>query len=332
MARLHSDDLDSQDSAVYSLVDGPGSFDNGLFQLVGDELFLNDSPDYEQRQDYRFRLRHTDLTGGFIEEAFVLPVVDFIERSFPLDLQQQAVVPFSPSVGGRFALHVPAEPELSSFDSFDLELVFDPAFVSFAGAGTNVLHFSSLPWTHDAAGAGQHLLAVEFDAVNQRFDAVTGEPTSSLLQYQGRSPQDSAVLFQGSALLTAFNLDVDGDGLVRPFSDGLMLIRKLLGPAFAGEALTDKALPHAATRSTAEIHAFIEAGISSGDLDLDGDGRVSAFGDGLMLIRSLLGFRGEDLIDKALSASSPWAEQPDADELVQQAIQGLVAPAHRDGF
>ena len=51
-----------------------------------------------------------------------------------------------------------------------------------------------------------------------------------------------------------------------------------------------------------------------------------------MLIRSLLGFRGEDLIDKALSASSPWAEQPDADELVQKAIQGLVAPAHRDGF
>jgi hypothetical protein len=38
-----------------------------------------------------------------------------------------------------------------------------------------------------------------------------------------------------------------------------MVIRKLFGAAFAGEALTDKALSNNATRTTDEIHEYISA-------------------------------------------------------------------------
>ena len=54
-------------------------------------------------------------------------------------------------------------------------------------------------------------------------------------------------------------LDVDGDGSVTALGDGLMVIRKLFGAAFAGEALTSKALSNNASRSTDEIHEYIAA-------------------------------------------------------------------------
>ena len=39
-----------------------------------------------------------------------------------------------------------------------------------------------------------------------------------------------------------FNLDMDADGAVTALGDGLMIIRKLFGGAFAGDALTNKAI------------------------------------------------------------------------------------------
>ena len=54
-------------------------------------------------------------------------------------------------------------------------------------------------------------------------------------------------------------LDVDGDGNVTALGDGLMVIRKLFGAAFAGDALTSKAISNNATRSTDDIHEYISA-------------------------------------------------------------------------
>ena len=54
-------------------------------------------------------------------------------------------------------------------------------------------------------------------------------------------------------------LDVDGNGQVSALGDGLMIIRKLFGAAFAGEALTSKAISNEATRTTDDIHEYIVA-------------------------------------------------------------------------
>ena len=47
----------------------------------------------------------------------------------------------------------------------------------------------------------------------------------------------------------------------RSLGDGLMVIRKLFGNAFHGDALTNKAVANNASRSTAEIHSFWKKGL-----------------------------------------------------------------------
>ena len=82
-----------------------------------------------------------------------------------------------------------------------------------------------------------------------------------------------------------------------------MVIRKLFGSAFDNERLTLKAISNEATRTTDEIHDYIQSGIDDKILDVDGDGSVTALGDGLMIIRKLFGaaFSGDTLTDKAIS-------------------------------
>ena len=82
-----------------------------------------------------------------------------------------------------------------------------------------------------------------------------------------------------------------------------MVIRKLFGAAFDGDKLTSKAISDEATRTSQEIHDFIQAAIDDKTLDVDGDGSVTALGDGLMVIRKLFGaaFDGDKLTDKAIS-------------------------------
>ena len=135
----------------------------------------------------------------------------------------------------------------------------------------------------------------------------------------------------GHAVATTFNLDVDGDGQVSALGDGLMIIRKLFGTAFAGDALTSQAINLSrATRSTAEIHSFIQQGIDQGQLDVDGDGVTTALGDGLMIIRSLFGlaFSGEALIENALNPKSDLAQLApnNAAEMIRSQIHSLHSP------
>ena len=123
-----------------------------------------------------------------------------------------------------------------------------------------------------------------------------------------------------------FNLDVDCDGQVTALGDGLMVIRKLFGAAFAGNALTNKAISPDADRTTEEIHEFLESGIDSGFLDVDNDGRTTALGDGLMIIRRLFGnaFAGEALISKAISPDSPYVDHENAWEMVAGNIDDMM--------
>ena len=122
-----------------------------------------------------------------------------------------------------------------------------------------------------------------------------------------------------------FNLDVDGDGVVGAFSDGFMILRKLFGEAFADESLSVKTITEEASRTTEEIHAFIQGGIDSKELDVDRDGEVTAFSDGFMILRGMLGdaFVGDALIDKAISPDSPYYGQENAAKLVSQNIDTL---------
>ena len=99
----------------------------------------------------------------------------------------------------------------------------------------------------------------------------------------------------------------------------------MFGSAFAGDALTNKAISPNAKRTSAEIHQYIEGGINNGFLDVDKDGKTTALGDGLMIIRHLFGpaFAGDALILKAISPDSPYFGNTSASSFVASAIDAL---------
>jgi len=158
------------------------------------------------------------------------------------------------------------------------------------------------------------LATVSFNTSAARTDSITGQPLSTSIRYTASETAAGYDFLTSSTLFKVqqyFNLDVDGDGMVTALGDGLMVIRKLFGAAFAGDALTYKAISPNATRTTAEISDFIQQGIDEGLLDMDKDGKTTALGDGLMVIRRLFGaaFEGSALTNKAISPNSPYFGQ-----------------------
>ena len=149
------------------------------------------------------------------------------------------------------------------------------------------------------------LANLSFSSSETGVDSLTGESKESKINFSSGNTATGYDFLPQSLVLKpqSFNLDVDGDGGVTALGDGLMVIRKLFGTAFAGDALTSKAMSNNATRTTTEIHEFIQAGIDEKVLDVDGDGQVTALGDGLMVIRKLFGtaFAGDSLTSKAMS-------------------------------
>jgi len=174
--------------------------------------------------------------------------------------------------------------------------------------------------------SGIKLADLTFKATETAFDPITGL-TSTAINFSVQEVAQGYGFASKSATLIPilFNLDVDGDGKVTALGDGLMIIRKLFGTAFAGDALTSKAISPTATRTTDEIHSYIQDGIDSGLLDVDKDGKTTALGDGLMVIRHLFGpaFAGDALIAKAISPTSPYFGDANSSSLISSNIDAL---------
>ncbi|MBX9259464.1 hypothetical protein H1Q63_37040, partial [Desmonostoc muscorum CCALA 125] len=69
-------DADANNTHSYTLVSGTGSTDNSAFTIVGNELRINVSPDYESKNSYNIRLRTTDQGGLFYEKAIAIVIND----------------------------------------------------------------------------------------------------------------------------------------------------------------------------------------------------------------------------------------------------------------
>jgi hypothetical protein len=93
--------------------------------------------------------------------------------------------------------------------------------------------------------------------------------------------------------VTASTLDVDGDDEVKPFTDGVLVLRWLVG--LRGEALVSGVLgADCQLCSPAQVEAAVAA--LAPRLDVDLDGRTLPFSDGLLVLRFLLGARGSFLV------------------------------------
>ena len=92
------------------------------------------------------------------------------------------------------------------------------------------------------------------------------------------------------------SLDADNDGSYAAATDGVLIMRYLLG--FRGSALSANAvaLVGAERGDATAIAAYLDAIL--GSLDIDGDSNVWAYTDGALIVRHLLG-----LSDAALTSN-----------------------------
>jgi VCBS repeat-containing protein len=84
-------DPDAGDTFTYALVSGPGSSDNGSFEIVGNLLRAKESFDFETKSSYTVRVRTTDSGGLWIERAFEISILDVNEIPIELNLSSNSV-------------------------------------------------------------------------------------------------------------------------------------------------------------------------------------------------------------------------------------------------
>ena len=123
-----------------------------------------------------------------------------------------------------------------------------------------------------------------------------------------------------SPVIDALKLDIDGTTSCDALTDGLLVIRYLLG--LSGASLISGAVGPGAARTTpAQIGDFL-IDIRPA-LDIDGNGQADALTDGLLIIRYLFGLRGASLIAGAVG---PGAIRTIAGDIEAQILNLCLPP------
>lgn len=79
VGNLSTTDANAGNTFTYELVSGAGSTDNAAFTIVGNELRVNTSLDFETKSSYSVRVRSTDQGGLSFEEIFTITVTNVNE-------------------------------------------------------------------------------------------------------------------------------------------------------------------------------------------------------------------------------------------------------------
>lgn len=97
-------------------------------------------------------------------------------------------------------------------------------------------------------------------------------------------------------------LDIDGNQVISPTTDGLMLLRVMLG--LSGTAVTTGATISGAPRTSWEqISPYVHLAA----LNLDGSGNTSAATDGVLLLRAMFGLTGTAVTNGIATNGQTWA-------------------------
>ncbi|WP_088891375.1 DUF4347 domain-containing protein [Leptolyngbya ohadii] len=89
---LSSMDADPANTFTYSLISGPGSTDNSAFLIVGDQLRLRSTVDYEAQPNLSIRVRTMDQGGLSFEQVLAISVTDVNEAPINLGLSTSSVL------------------------------------------------------------------------------------------------------------------------------------------------------------------------------------------------------------------------------------------------
>lgn len=105
-----------------------------------------------------------------------------------------------------------------------------------------------------------------------------------------------------------WNLDIDGDGDLSPFRDGILLVKFLINPLIAPDKLVAGMKFESKARSAQQIYDHLVLGSSEGFLDIDrSGGPPSLFTDGIILLKHLIGYQpGAALIQGLIAPESAF--------------------------
>ncbi|MBR8829253.1 MAG: VCBS repeat-containing protein, partial [Gomphosphaeria aponina SAG 52.96 = DSM 107014] len=84
-------DPDTGDTHTYSLVAGTGSTDNGLFEIVGNQLKTKASFDFETKNSYSIRVQTDDGRGGTFQKVLTIGVNDLNTTPTNINLSASSV-------------------------------------------------------------------------------------------------------------------------------------------------------------------------------------------------------------------------------------------------
>jgi large repetitive protein len=102
---LSSTDPDPGNTFTYALVAGTGATDNAAFTVVGNQLRINASPDYETKPSYSIRVRTTDQDGLSVEQVLAIAVTNVNEAPV-----------FTSTLTGNATADVPYEYRITTAD------------------------------------------------------------------------------------------------------------------------------------------------------------------------------------------------------------------------
>ncbi|WP_205370135.1 cadherin domain-containing protein [Thermoleptolyngbya sp. PKUAC-SCTB121] len=125
-------DPDTGDTHTYTLVAGTGDTDNASFTIVGNQLRLNVSPDFETKNSYTIRVRTTDSGNLFFEQSFTITINDLPELPPVVNQPPTDIALSSLSV----LENVPANTIIGQFDSSDPDHSSGFTYTLVSGAGS----------------------------------------------------------------------------------------------------------------------------------------------------------------------------------------------------
>jgi gliding motility-associated-like protein len=160
-------DADLFDTFTYTLVAGAGSTDNAAFYISHDSLFNVNAYTYATRNVFHFRARSTDAGGLFIEDTFVVNLINVNDAPISLDDSLSTHLPEDGSNGMLNILgnDTDADGDPSAPTNGTGQFVVD---INTSIAGVQVTKTDSTgTWTYDPL-TGQ----LTFDALNNYYGIV----------------------------------------------------------------------------------------------------------------------------------------------------------------
>ncbi|BAY78897.1 hypothetical protein NIES25_53760 (plasmid) [Nostoc linckia NIES-25] len=128
-----STDADANNTFSYSLVTGTGSDDNSAFSIInGNQLQINNSPNFETKSSYKIRVRTEDQNGLSFEKALLVNINDLNEAPTDLNLSVSSINE-----------NIPANTVIGNFSTTDPDSNNTFTYSLVAGNGSETLLFDN---------------------------------------------------------------------------------------------------------------------------------------------------------------------------------------------